>query len=176
MVVPSISLRCYQCNCPSFNTSACDCGLAVDADDSTHCTIVENFDPSNQSLELSFSSLNSSYIRIKDPYYIIVDESIFYNETSGQWLTRTKRVIYGCDWDDCNKFSLYQPLTYSFNLTIDSTWLINNIYGNGSVNGCNNCSNGICGNDTDSIDDSLCPFRSCDNNATTVSTIIRNNY
>jgi hypothetical protein len=171
--VPSTSLTCYKCECPSFNTSACDCSTWVNVEEGAHCTIIEDFNPLNQYLELSSAFLNSSYIRIKDPYYIIVEESISYNETSVQWETKTKRVVYGCDWDYCNSFALISFLPDTFKLTISSTWLTENIYGNGSVNSCHNCSDGICGNATHSINYDLCSYSPCDN-STTVSIEIRN--
>jgi hypothetical protein len=166
--VPSTSLVCYTCNCPSFNTSACDCAETIVVAEGAHCTIVEDFNPANRSLALSSAFLNSSYIRIKDPYYIIIDELIFYNETTSVWETTIKRVIHGCDWDTCNKYALVSSLPNVFKLTIDSAWLDGNIYSNGSVNGCHNCSDGICGNVAQPIDYNLCSFTSCDN-STTVS-------
>jgi hypothetical protein len=97
-----------------------------------------------------------------------VDESIFYNETSSTWETKTKRVVHGCDWDFCNKFLLIESLPDTFQLTINSSWLNDNIYGTGRVSSCNNCSNQICGNQTNPINYDLCPFTQCAN-STTVS-------
>jgi hypothetical protein len=162
--VPSTSLVCYTCNCPSSNTIACNCSSVINAATGTHCTITKDFNASSSNVELSSSSLNSSYSRINDPYYIIVDESIFYNETIGQWETKTNEVIYGCDWDNCNSFDFIAFLPNTFNITIDPSWLTQNIYSNESVSGCYNCPAGTCGNQTN-----LCPFTSCDNSTTTVS-------
>lgn len=166
--VPSTGLFCYTCNCPLFDTTACNCSNVTNVVTVAHCIITKDFDASNSNVELSSSSISSSYSRIKDPYYIIVDESIFYNETTAQWETKTNQVVYGCDWDNCNSFDFITALPTSFNITIDPIWLNENIYSNQSVNGCYNCSNEICGNQTNPIDYNLCQFTSC-NNSTTVS-------
>lgn len=164
--VPGTSLICYDCACSSTDISACNCTDTVTAEDGAHCTIIENFDPSNSSVELSAASLNSSYVRIKDAYYIIVDDTIFYNETASDWKTKTNGVVYGCDWDYCNDDTLISSLPNTFNLNISPTWLNENIYGSGSVNDCHNCSDEQCGNETYSVNDILCPFASCDNSTT----------
>ena len=172
--VPSTSLRCYKCWCPTANISACDCTDAADVEEGSHCTITQDLHSSNPYIELSSAFPNQSYIRIKDPYYILVDESIYYNETTSGWLTKPKRVVYGCDWDNCNRFSLVSSLPDSFQLTIDSQWLTDNIYGTGTVTSCHSCSEEVCGNETQSINYDLCPFTSCQN-STTVSNAINFN-
>ena len=168
--VPSTSLVCYTCNCPPTDTTACNCSNVTDAAAGAHCVITKDFDPADSDVVLSTSSsLTSSYSRIKDTYYIIVDESLFYNETTGQWETKANQVVYGCDWDNCNSFDLIAGLPNSFSINIDPIWLNQNIYSNGSVaTSCNNCSSGICGNQTDPIDYNLCQLALCDN-STSVS-------
>ena len=168
--VPSTSLVCYTCECPSTDIAACNCSSETNAAVGAHCVITKGFDPADNNVTLSTSSsLSSSYSRIKDTYYIIVDETVFYNETVAQWETKTNQVVYGCDWDNCNSFDLIADLPNSFNITINQPWLDQNIYGNGSITtGCNNCSSGICGNQTDPIDYDLCSLSPCDN-STTVS-------
>jgi hypothetical protein len=165
--VPSTSLVCYSCWCPSNSIAACDCNMQINVDQDSHCTIVKDLYVTDPSIQLSSALLNSSYTRIKDPYYILVDETISYNETASDWITRPKRVAYGCDWDLCNQYSLISSLPDTFQLSIDKTWLTENIYGNGTVTGCHTCSNAVCSNATTSIDYDLCPFLPC-NNSTTV--------
>jgi hypothetical protein len=172
--VPSTSLRCYKCWCPSLNISACDCANAADVEEGSHCTITQDLHSSNPYIELSSAFLNSSYIRIKDPYYILVDESIYYNETTSLWETKPKRVVHGCDWDNCNRYSLISSLPDSFQLTIDSQWLSDNIYGTGSVTACLTCPNEVCGNATQPVNSDLCPLTTCEN-ATTVRIEITSN-
>nr|ACF16058.1 sodefrin precursor repeats A [Adineta vaga] len=167
-IAPSTGLVCYKCYCQPANTTACDCGTIIDVEDGSHCTIVEDLHTSNPYIELSSAALNTSYVRIKDPYYIIVDEAIYYNETTTTWDKQTKHVVHGCDWDFCNKYEMIASLPQSFQLTIDASWLTDNIYGTGSTTSCNDCSTAICSNATHSIDYDQCPFKSCDN-ATTCS-------
>ena len=169
--VPGTSLVCYTCNCALTDTAACNCSNVTDAAAGDHCIVTKNFDPSNSYAALSTSSysLDPSDNRIIDAFYIFTDESIYYNETSEQWETKINQVDYGCDWDNCNTFDFIAALPNSFGVNINSTWLNQNIYSNGSVvTSCNNCSNGICGNETNPIDYNLCPSTSCDN-STTVS-------
>ncbi|CAF4318721.1 unnamed protein product, partial [Adineta steineri] len=158
--VPSTSLVCQECFCSLANISACDCSPTVTAPDGSHCLIIEDLDPENPYVQLTYAETNSSYVRIKDTYYVIVDESIYYNETTTTWNTKTKRVVHGCDWDNCNQFSLYEALPDTFKLTINDAWLNENIYGDGSITECNTCSNQTCGIN---IDQNLCPITTCEN-------------
>ncbi|CAF0973599.1 unnamed protein product [Rotaria sordida] len=164
---PSTSLICYQCWCPSFNTAACNCSNTSDVEGS-HCIIVEEFHSSNPYIELSSTFLDSSYIRLKDSYYIILDESIFYHEITKDLKMKTKRIVYGCDWNYCNEYSLISLLPDSFKLTMDKKWFEENIYGNGSVNACHTCSKEICGNRIQPISYDQSTFTPC-NNPTTCS-------
>ncbi|CAF0732493.1 unnamed protein product [Adineta steineri] len=158
--VPSTSLVCQECFCSLANISACDCSPTVTAPDGSHCLVIEDLHPENPYVQLAYAETNSSYVRIKDTYYIIVDESIYLNETTETWNIKTKRVVHGCDWDNCNQFSLYQALPDTFKLTINDAWLNENIYGNGSITECNTCSNQTCGID---IEHNLCPITTCEN-------------
>lgn len=166
--MPSASLTCYTCNCPSFNISACDCAATTTVPDGAHCTIIEDFNPNNPYLQLNYTFPNSSLVRIQDTYYVMIDESIFYNETDPTWVQRVNRVVFGCDWDNCNRYALVSSLPDTFNLNIDPPWLNENIYGNESVTACYNCSNELCTNATTPVNFELCPSDSC-SNSTTVS-------
>jgi hypothetical protein len=169
LVVPSTGLICYNCFCPPSNVSACNCDGVVNAAEGSHCTIVEDLHPADPYIELGTAPADSSYLRIKDPYYILVDEVIYYNETSSDSATKTKRVVHGCDWDFCNKFELIAALPDSFQLNMETSWLQANIYGTGNTSACHTCPGGLCGNATQSIDYGQCPFTQCEN-STTVST------
>lgn len=170
---PSASLICYQCSCSSSTVSACDCDDILDVGEDSHCIIVKDFHFLDSHIELSSTVLNSSYIRIKDPYYVRIDESIVYNEETSESETKIKRLIYGCDWDYCNRYSLISRLSNSVKLTIDNVWLQENIYGTGSVTACHTCSGEISVNQKHSIDYTQCPFSPC-TDSTTVSVLEKN--
>ncbi|CAF1139207.1 unnamed protein product [Adineta ricciae] len=167
-VSSSTGLDCFSCFCRPTNTTACDCTNVVPVQAGSHCTIVQDLHSSDPYIEMSAADMNSSYAQMKDAYYVLVDEDIYRNDSTNTWETKTKRVVYGCDWDLCNRFSLIASLPQSYKLTIDSAWLESNIYGSGTVSNCNTCTNEICGNKTNPIDYDQCPSTTC-TNATTCS-------
>lgn len=169
-VSSSTGLDCFSCFCQPTNTTACDCTNVVTVQAGFHCTIVQDLHSSDPYIEMSSADANSSYAQVKDAYYILVDEDIYRNDSTSTWQTKTKRVVYGCDWNLCNNFTLIASLPQSYKLTIDSAWLESNIYGSGSVSSCNTCANEICGNKTNPIDYDQCPITTCVN-TTTVSCI-----
>ena len=176
--IPSASLSCYTCNCPSFNISACDCGRTSVVPEGAHCTIVEDFDAADPYLELTYTFLNSSLLRIQDPYYIVADESVFYNELNSTWETRVNRVVLGCDWDGCNSYNWVAALPDTFNLTIDQNWLTENIYGTESNVTCYNSSNELCANTSSPVNFEISPSDSCDNSSTvsiSAATLVQEN-
>jgi hypothetical protein len=164
--LPSHALVCYNCRCSTDNKPACDCTTTVEVDKGSHCTIVEDLHSQDPYIEISSTALDSPYAHIKDPYYILLDESISYNEASRIWTKEAKRITFGCDWDYCNKYTLISALPKTFQLSINETWLTANIYGTGMVSQCRTCSNPICGNRTNPINYNLCASQTCQNSTT----------
>lgn len=160
-IAPTAGLLCFTCSCSSLDTSACNCTTQITVPIGAHCTIIEDFNPVNSSIALSYAFANSSLVQIRDLYYLMVDESMFFNETTVPWQNKVNRITFGCDWDSCNQFDLVDSLPNSFNLTIDSAWLDENIYSNVSVSNCYSCSNAICANLTTPVNFELCPNNPC---------------
>ena len=164
----SVGLDCYNCRCPRGNLTGCACTEIIEAPQGSHCTIVEDLYSNEPYVELGSSTLNSSDVLIKDPYYIRLEESISYNENSTTWSLQAKRVIFGCDWDRCNPNSLIESLPRTFQLNIDDTWLTTNIYGDGSITQCPTCSGEVCVDQGNPISFDLCPPQTCENSTTVI--------
>ena len=168
-VLPSESLKCYECGCDDSDYAACNCGGMSDFDDGSYCAIFETKPTGTTSIVLSRIDRNSTYIYIEDPYYILIQESIRYSRADNKWNLVTTGSVFGCDWDYCNAPSLIDVLPASFQLTVDDAWLTPNIYGTGSVAGCHHCPEETCGNKTNPIGLAQCPIIACTNGSTTVS-------
>ena len=164
--LPSDALVCYNCRCSTANMPACDCTSSVEVDVGSHCTIVEDLHSRDPYIEMSSAALDSPYAHIKEPYYILLDEAIAYDEADRTWTREPKRVTFGCDWDYCNKYTLIAALPKTFQLTIDEAWLTTNIYGAGTVSECRTCANEICGNRTAPINYNLCALETCQTSTT----------
>jgi hypothetical protein len=167
-VIPSNSLVCYECGCDHTDLSLCDCGFTSEFSDNDYCTIFEERYIDETYIELSRIPRNSTWVFIRDPYYILTLESIRYNKTSLQWTTWTNGILYGCDWDRCNSPNLIDVLPSSFQLVINPTWLNTNILGTGSVSSCYHCPTETCGNKTNPINFSNCSVQTCTDNSTSV--------
>lgn len=166
-ILPSNSLKCYECSCTLSDLSGCRCNDFSDFDDGSYC-FIDAIRSSNDTLfEMTRLPLDSTYIPLKDTYYILVIESIRYNQTSATWSTVPTGAAFGCDWDLCNSFNYVDTLPYTFQLGIDTNWLTTNIYGTGVVDSCRTCATDTCGNATNPIDDTKCPILPC-NKTTTV--------
>jgi len=155
------SLQCYSCNCRSVDVGACDCDTLVTVQDGGHCTITKEFGETVSLLELSHSFSNSPDVRIKDPFYVFVDETIFYSEATKTWQNKTNRIIFGCDWDLCNKYDLIENLPKQFQLYADENWLDKNIYANGRIDGCYDCKLDYSDDARTPVLDKQCSYTSC---------------
>jgi hypothetical protein len=172
-VVPINSLICYQCGCDGTNVAQCDCGITTDSNENDYCIITEATDILGTYIGLDRIPRNSTFIYVEDPYFILGVESIRYNLTTNDWYLWTTSILFGCDWDYCNSPIFIDPLPSSFRLSIDTNWLNTNIYGTGSVDSCNFCPFGVCSNNTNPFNSSLCPLTSCTNATSVIQT---NNY
>ncbi|CAF2719994.1 unnamed protein product [Rotaria sp. Silwood2] len=166
LIVPSNSLTCYECGCSNTDISECNCGETSTEVDGDYCVIVEDRYIDETYIELTRVSRNTTWVYVEDPYYIVLLESIRFNQTANDSYLWTSGVIFGCDWDLCNSPDLINRLPASFNLSIDKDWLYTNIYGTGSVTQCHHCPFEMCGDSGNPIDFTQCPMTTC-NNATT---------
>jgi hypothetical protein len=168
-IVPSNSLECYECGCDGDDLSACECGFVTTSTEIDYCIILEDrYTPDSTYFQLSRIPRNATLLYIKDPYYVLTQESIRYNLTTSEWYVWVGAVIFGCDWDRCNSPSLIPSSPNSFNLTINTTWLDTNIYGNGSVDGCYVCPTQVCGDTSNPGNFSECEITSCGNITTVI--------
>ncbi|CAF0857249.1 unnamed protein product [Adineta steineri] len=165
-IVPSNSLKCYECGCDQSDTAACNCDTTSDITDNDYCIILEQRYVGTTYIQLSRIPRNSSWVYIEDPYYILTEESIRYNLTTRQWYLWTGSIVFGCDWDRCNSPNLINSLPNSFKYNINSTWLNSNIYGTGAITSCYHCDTQVCGDIANPSDFSECKITTCDTNIT----------
>ena len=106
--------------------------------------------------------IEETYISIREFPYVLVEESITYDESVGRWFTKTNFVVYGCNWNLCNKPSLVPFLPNSFQMRLPESWLNTSVLGSGKpVRNCHECSNGPeCGTTT-FLSEQVCPIRPC---------------
>ena len=106
--------------------------------------------------------LEETYASIREFPYVLVEESITYDESVGRWFTKTNFVVYGCNWNLCNKPSLVPFLPNSFQMRLPESWLNTSVLGSGKpVRDCHECPNGPeCGT-TSFLSAQVCPIRPC---------------
>ncbi|CAF4369864.1 unnamed protein product, partial [Rotaria sordida] len=85
-----------------------------------------------------------------------------YDESGRRWFTTTDLVIYGCNWNLCNKPQLIPLLPNAFQMRLPESWLNTNVLGSGQPQrDCHECPNAPQCGTTNFIDTSRCPIRSC---------------
>jgi hypothetical protein len=153
--------RCYDCFCSNEPKCPCNKTKAKSAKD-TYCTIiVEN---SGQDLFVIYEHIDtdSTRVSIREFPYILVDESILYNERKGEWYTINNLVVYGCNWDYCNDPRLLQAMPNSFQMRLPETWLNSSVLGTGeTIRDCHECPDAPQCGSTDFLDVGRCPIQSC---------------
>jgi hypothetical protein len=155
--------RCYECYCSDASISSCSCNrTTVRPAASTYCVIDRLNIGEAYYIDLGHIDRSSSRIYIRNFPYLLVEESIFYNESTGIWNTTTNYVIYGCDWDYCNHPSLVPYLPASFQMRLPESWLNSSVLGSGQpVRDCHQCPDtAYCGT-LDFLDASRCPIQAC---------------
>jgi hypothetical protein len=154
------SLTCYRCEC--FNTT-CPCTTyETSAHEDTYCVILLEQHGQSISVSLQHLDLFSTAIYIHEFPYVLVEESITYDETGGRWYTTTNFVLYGCNWDKCNKPELIPLLPNSFQMRLPEAWLNSSVLGSGlPVRDCHECPDAPQCGTTDFLDAARCPVRSC---------------
>ncbi|CAF0726642.1 unnamed protein product [Rotaria sp. Silwood1] len=160
---PSIpQRRCYDCVC--FDEQNCDCGRSTIMNaDSTYCMIVRENYGQNSWVVMGHLDQDSTRVHIRDLPYILLEETIFYNEKTGRWDTVTNFAAYGCDWDLCNHPNLIKSLPRTFEMRLPESWLNTNIRGTGQpARNCHECPDAPQCGTSDFLDTSRCPIHSCD--------------
>ena len=153
-------LQCYNCSC--VNTT-CPCTTYEVSDrENTYCVIVRQTFGQNTVIDMEHIDSTATAVYIREFPYVLVEESISYNEGTGQWSTKTNFVVYGCNWNLCNKPELVSLLPDSFQMRLPDAWLNSSILGDGSpVRDCHDCPDAPqCGSAT-FLDASRCPIRQC---------------
>ena len=154
-------LSCYDCYCVNDPVCACDKIRTLPASE-THCTIIRLYLGQNVFLYLEHINRNSSAIYIRDFPYMLVEESILYDESSSQWNTFPTLVVYGCTTNFCNDPYLIPSLPINFEMRLPEAWLNTNILGTGQpIELCHQCPNVTQCGTTDFIDISRCPSLPC---------------
>ena len=157
---PTRSIRCYTCSCTE---SICPCTTyGTFTDDNTFCTIArENF---GQLIFVDYgvADKSSTTNAIREFPFVLVEEAIDYSESTGRWTTQPEIIVYGCDWDLCNRPELLSYLPSSFQMRLSETWLNESVLGTGQpVRDCHQCPDEAVCSDTEFIDGNLCPIQSC---------------
>jgi hypothetical protein len=155
------TLVCYQCDC--LDTTTCPCEtITLTTPDAGYCVIVR--DIFGQSVYNYYDSYtyDDTTVYIPEFPYVLVEESITYDESGGRWNTQTNLVVYGCNWNLCNKPDLLPLLPNSFQMRLPETWLNSSVLGTGQpARNCHECPNqAYCGT-TDYLDANVCPIQSC---------------
>ncbi len=154
-------LRCYVCDC--FDVDPCPCNSTVISSlDYTYCIIVQEFFGQDVYIYADYLELGATIQYIAEFPYALVEESIYYNESIGLWFTRTNFVVYGCNWNLCNKPELIPLLPNSFQMRLPDSWLNSSILGSGQpVRDCHQCPDSSQCGTTDFLDANTCPIQPC---------------
>ena len=154
------SITCYDCAC--FDDPNCSCNTFSNAIGS-YCTIIrQNFGDQGFAIVLEHIQRNSSRVYVREFPYILTEETILYNETTGRWFTRTDLVTFGCNTSYCNNPSLVPYLPDSFQMTLPDSWLNTNVLGTGQpVRNCHECPDAPQCGTLDFLDPARCPIQAC---------------
>ena len=152
---------CYDCFCYDDPDCVCETYTVSNAKTS-YCTVIrENFGD-DFILDLEHIDRNSTRVYIREFPYLLVEETILYNASNRNWITRTNLVVFGCNWDYCNHPSYLPYLPESFQMRLSDTWLNTNVIGTGQPNrNCHECPEAPVCSTTGFIDATLCPIQSC---------------
>jgi hypothetical protein len=153
---------CYDCFC--YNDPDCLCETYTVADAKTsYCTIIrENFGDNDFVIDLEHISRNSTRVYIREFPYLLVEETIVYNDSNKRWNPRTNLIVFGCNWDYCNHPRYLPYLPDSFQMLMSETWLNKNVLGTGQpVRNCHECPTAPVCSTTDFIDGDQCPIQLC---------------
>ena len=154
-------ITCYTCEC--FGVTSCPCtSTVVVSRDSTYCVLVRENIGQYVYIWSDYLGYDDTYMYVREFPYALVEESIGYDETVGRWFTTTNFVIYGCDWNLCNKPELVPLLPDSYQMRLPETWLNSNVLGTGQpVRNCHECPEQVQCGTTDFLSAETCPIQPC---------------
>lgn len=154
-------LICYDCQCEDNINCECET-YTVSNIETSYCTIIrENYEDSFDVI-LGPINRNSTRLYIREFPYLLVEESILYNETTKIWWTRNNIAVYGCNWDYCNDPRLIPYLPSGFKMGLPDGWLNLNVLGTGQpVRDCHECLEAPQCGTTEFLDVSACPIKEC---------------
>ena len=151
------ALSCYECN-NCIDISSCTCDNLVDTKNS-YCILLRETLETGVNIEVKHVPRDSTPYYIYDPHYISVEEIIFYNDTTERWFSKSNKIIFACQTDQCNKASLLQQLpSTGLSLMLPSDWLNGNILRKQDKNMtiCYQCEESICSDATHTVNMSTC--------------------
>ena len=154
-------LRCYDCTCKNDPICACNNTVVLPVGD-TYCVLFREYDGQDFWIFSEHINRNSTRVFIREFPFMLVEESIVYNEGTSRWETRPTLVMYGCNTDLCNDHRLVPRLPVSFQMRLSDEWLNKNVLGNGStIRDCHECPDmPQCGTE-EFLDPARCPVKSC---------------
>ncbi|CAF1152203.1 unnamed protein product [Didymodactylos carnosus] len=139
----------------------CSCNQTVfQHDNTTYCTINRENIGADVYVTIDYIPRNSTKFYIKNPYYILTYQTIFYNDTTNEWNQQTIDIRYGCNWNLCNKPELVPKLLSTLTLSLPIHWLNTFIIGT-NPSTCHQCQSGSVCENTNFTDFSSCPVVSC---------------
>ena len=155
------SIRCYACEC--FGTTTCPCSTTVViSTDDTYCVVVRENIGQYVYIYYDYVGIYDTYQFIQEFPYALTEESITYDENGGRWYTTTNFVIYGCNWNLCNKPDLLPYLPDSYQMRLPEAWLNLTVLGSGlPVRDCHECPDEVQCGTTDYLDANTCPIQPC---------------
>ena len=154
-------IRCFNCYCEEKQDCNCDT-VSLAIMESAYCAITCNYNGENGSIYFTHLESNSSYSNIREFPFVIARESILHNNETGEWYTKPNEIVYGCDWDYCNKPSLLSLLPSSLEMNLSETWLNSNVLGIGQpLHDCHECANSSMCSVNETINGDICPVQSC---------------
>ncbi|CAM4773730.1 unnamed protein product [Rotaria magnacalcarata] len=154
-------LTCYNCAC--IGTTTCTCtSTVVTSLDETYCIVARENIGQEVFINYGYIESDSTYVYILEAPFVVVEETIAYDEKGIRWLTTTDYVVYGCNWNLCNKPELLPLLPSSFRMRLPEPWLNANILGTGQpVRDCHECPDAPQCGTTEFLDASRCPVKAC---------------
>jgi hypothetical protein len=154
-------ITCYSCEC--FGTTTCPCTTTVViSSDQTYCVLVRENIGQYVYIYSDYLDFFDTYQYISEFPYALIEESIGYDESGGRWYTTTNFIIYGCNWNLCNKPELVPLLPDSYQMRLPEAWLNLNVLGSGlPVRDCHECPEQVQCGTTDFLDANTCPIKPC---------------
>lgn len=105
-------IDCYDCSntCRDLNDCKCD-KVTTKPSGEFYCSLTREFiGDSAENLYVTPVQRNATSFYVYEPYYVSVDETIRYNETSRTWTNQVASITFGCQSNRCNHVDLLKNL------------------------------------------------------------------